>query len=818
MKAVYTLISALFFSMIALSAGAQTEWPKVLTNADGDLIKIYQWQPESFSNGVLQANAAISILQKDKQEPVFGMIWFNANAQEAGNQVTVQSTQVNAIKLPDEVGADKLDDLKSLISSGMSAWNLSIPATEVNGLLQQNQVQEKLTADYNNNPPQIIYANKPSLLVLIDGSPRIQKSPKWNVDVVVNTPFNIIKSNGKFYLYGGKHWYEAKAATGPFSMTTSIPSGLSAIEAEIMQSNKEKNVQQEETDYLISDIIVSTQPAELVQSNGEPNFTPIQGTNLLYVKNSDNDLFMDVSGQQYYVLLSGRWYRSSSLKGKWQFTAADKLPADFARIPEGSPKDNVLASVAGTLPAREAVMDAQVPQTAKIDRSNASANIQYDGDPQFEDIDGTDMAYAVNTQGQVVRWRGSYYAVDNGVWFRSNSAFGPWVVSVERPYAVAYIPPRYPVYSMKYVYVYDVTPDFVYMGYTPGYLNTYVYGPTVVYGTGYYYRPWFRNYYYPRPYTWGFNMHYSPWTGWGFGFNYNFGWFNSGWGIYNNWYWGGWWGPRIYTPSYCWTPYYGGYRYGYYGSYYGRRNTVIINNNINVYRNNNIYHNRTGVVVTRDNRRNLGYVRNTGTPGRYVGNARPTERTGGLNPNNANSRPTVNRRAETGFSPRNSGRPGEVTNGRVASPRSSRDESPAQRFGRLDANTGNGGSRRQPTAVGRDNVETGRATAPQRSFSQSTAVPSNRGGEQRMANRQFAERTPGQVQRSSGDFQRQPDRQFQPRNTAPVQRSTSPSFNRPQSSSPRSFQPSGGSAPQRVERSSSGGRSGGGAEPRGRRG
>ncbi len=25
---------------------------------------------------------------------------------------------------------------------------------------------------------------------------------------------------------------------------------------------------------------------------------------------------------------------------------------------------------------------------------------------------------------------------------------------------------------MKYVYIYDVNPDYVYMGYTPGYLNT----------------------------------------------------------------------------------------------------------------------------------------------------------------------------------------------------------------------------------------------------------------------------------------------------------------------------------------------------------
>ena len=42
---------------------------------------------------------------------------------------------------------------------------------------------------------------------------------------------------------------------------------------------------------------------------------------------------------------------------------------------------------------------------------------------------------------------------------------------------------------MKYAYVYDVTPQVVYVGCTPGYYGTYVWGPTIVYGTGYWYRP-----------------------------------------------------------------------------------------------------------------------------------------------------------------------------------------------------------------------------------------------------------------------------------------------------------------------------------------
>ena len=74
---------------------------------------------------------------------------------------------------------------------------------------------------------------------------------------------------------------------------------------------------------------------------------------------------------------------------------------------------------------------------------------------------------------------------------------------------------------MKYVYVYDSTPSVVYVGYTPGYVGCYPWGPTVVWGTGYAYRPWYGAYYYPRPVTWGIGVSYNPWTGWSMGFGWS---------------------------------------------------------------------------------------------------------------------------------------------------------------------------------------------------------------------------------------------------------------------------------------------------------
>jgi len=825
MKTLYTLMLSVITGLIFPATGvSQNEWPKTITASDGSLVKIYQWQPEAYTNGNLQANAAISVLSKNSDDPVFGMIWFNADASTQGQQFNVQSVNISEVKLPNETEQSKLDMLRNDIATAMTRWNLSLPVSEISNALKLDQEETRLASGFNNNPPKILYTSKPSLLVVIDGAPKLQMNSKWNVQAVVNTPFIIVKNNdNRFYLYGGKHWYVANAATGPFSLTTNVPSNLEAIQTDIAAANKENNVQQEDNDNIISNIIVSIEPAELLQSNGEPNFTSIQRTNLLYVKNSNNDIFMDVDGQQYYVLLSGRWYRSSALDGKWQYMASDKLPADFAKIPEGSPKDNVLASVAGTVAAKDAVMNAQVPQTAKVDRRNAKADIQYDGDPQFEDIEGTDMDYAVNTSGQVIRWRGNYYAVDNGVWFQSYSATGPWSVAVERPYAVTYIPASYPVYGMKYVYVYDVTPDYVYMGYTPGYLNTYIYGPTVVYGTGYYYRPWWGRHYFARPYTWGFNMHYNPWTGWGFGFNYNWGWFNMGFGSYSPWgYWGGWWGPSIYRPSYCWNGYYGGhYNYGgYYGGYYGRRggNTYIVNN-VNIYRNNNIYNNRRD-VVTRDNRRIGSYTRTPqSSPGRY-GNARPSvQRNAGVN---NNSRPSVVRRdgsIDGGRSPRvANGQPSN--NGVINNQNGSR---PSRGFDRSAGNTNNGsnGNSRATFPSGDNNVRNNEPVRRQLAEGNSQQ-PSvfNRSERTQAAQSQNNNAARAQQQRNvEQQRQQQPARRSfdQPRQQQPAQRS----FDQPrqQPAQQRSFdRPAGSNRSTGGDGGWSSRSSGGNAEGRVRRG
>ncbi len=600
MKYVFTLTIAL---IAAFSAIAQEKWPKTIKADDGTVIAVYEPQPEFKSGNEFTGRAAVSVRKSGDEDPVFGAMLFTAeldNPSSSGN-INVDALRVTRLKFSGDENENMLASITQAIENDAPRWNWGM----TNEQLEQSINKEKeATSGFNNAPPKIIYANKPTTLVVIDGDPRVLMDKNLNTDKVANTPNIIIKDNGRWNLYAGGNWYSSNSITGNWKLNNKVSDKLREIGDQIKKKEDEEDNQKSEPQ--VTDIVVTTQPAELIQTKGEPVYKNVSGTSLLYVSNSPNDIFKDIESQKNYIVIAGRWYRSSNLKGPWEYVPSDRLPSDFAKIPEGSDKDAVLANVAGTEAAETAILDASIPQTAKVDRRTASVNVEYDGEPYFVTIRGTSLKMAENSNVTVIRdVDGNYFALDNGIWFIADDAYGPWTVANDRPRDIDDIPASSPAYHSRYVYVYDYTPDYVYFGYTPGYLGSYVYGPTIIYGTGYHYRPWFRRVYYPRPFTWGFGFVYNPWYGWninlGFNYGYSYYWYDHP-AYYNYGYYGGWFGPHRYCPAYR-RPYYGGY-YGRGDYYYGR----------STYRNRNYYGS-----ATRPQRNYYGSAQNT-RPSRQLGN------------------------------------------------------------------------------------------------------------------------------------------------------------------------------------------------------
>jgi hypothetical protein len=176
------------------------------------------------------------------------------------------------------------------------------------------------------------------------------------------------------------------------------------------------------------------------------------------------------------------------------------------KLPVNSKWSKYRISLPGTPEAFNAALDNGIPQTAIIDRQQTKLAVEYDGEPQFEPIAGTLMAYAVNTNVSVVRINERYFAVDEGVWFQSATPEKGWQVATEVPELIEELPPSTPVYNIKYVRIYDFSDEYVYTGYTGGYTGSFLYQGCILYGTGYQYKPWYKSKYYSRPMTFAFGV------------------------------------------------------------------------------------------------------------------------------------------------------------------------------------------------------------------------------------------------------------------------------------------------------------------------
>jgi hypothetical protein len=370
----------------------------------------------------------------------------------------------------------------------------------------------------NNDPPTIFHASRPASLVVFDGDPVLTLIGKTGLSFAVNTNWDVFVDHGTWYLLNNGLWLSAPAATGPYAPVARLPGAFNALpnDANFADVRKHIPARPAKSPDQVPTIFVSTKPAEIIVTAGQPQFSAVSGTGLQRVTNTASALFFDRAQGLFYVLLSGRWFSAPGLDGKWEF-ATDKLPPDFALIPPGTPESAILASVPGTVAAQEAVLKAQIPTTATLKRGAAKLTVVYSGPPRFEPVPGTAILHAVNTNSVVLKIGDKYYACENGVWFVASSPSGPWVLADSIPPAIKTIPPSSPLYNVTYVQVYSATPSTVTYGYTAGYMMGFVSAGVLVYGTGYYYPPVIVPgpvpIYYPHPYTYASGVYYNSATG-----------------------------------------------------------------------------------------------------------------------------------------------------------------------------------------------------------------------------------------------------------------------------------------------------------------
>ena len=488
----------------------QAPWPRV-RSTNGYTVTIYLPQVESWNSNSFVARSVVEIQPPNLGKELLGVVWLEAqgNVDRPKRLVRLDRFEITRANFPDapDGGSNALAIVQEVVPAGARTVSFDYLIT---ALGFEQAAARQPTEGLNHTPPDIIWSTNRAVLILIDGDPVLRPITNSTLERVINTPALLVSdtTTGKFYLSGENQWFAADSVPGPWSLVQVLPASVASLSTAKPASSPAN------TGEPPPRIIVSTRPAELLLTDGLPNFQTVRGTSLQAAVNTDNQLFYYTTGREAFLLLSGRWFKAASLQGPWTYVPPHDLPDDFAKIPPSTPQGIVLASVPGTSQAELALVADSVPTTATVSRQ-ATTQVTYDGEPEFKVIEGTGMSYAINAQLPVIQAGDSYYALDNGVWFTAATTDGPWSVATEVPEEIYTIPPSSPVYYATFARVYDSDTNEVEVGYTPGYTGAYEDDDTSVYGTGYDYPSWYSTTtYYGWGWSWGYGYAYVPWYGW----------------------------------------------------------------------------------------------------------------------------------------------------------------------------------------------------------------------------------------------------------------------------------------------------------------
>ncbi|MGB5894391.1 MAG: hypothetical protein WBG58_09445, partial [Ignavibacteriaceae bacterium] len=314
-----------------IAEGDDLGWPREVM-AENAKILMYQPQVETFVGDILSGRAAVSVTVKDSVNPVFGVVWTDAkvSVDKDARTVDILEITVTKVRFPNATEENE-KTLAALLEKDIPTWELTMSLDRLLVALELVEKQSNASKDLKNDPPNIIYETTPSLLISIDGEPILQDIENTSLKSVVNTPFFLLyDTKGKnYYLKGGSFMWTANDLKGEWKTTTNPPKEVAELAKQYDEQIKEDPEGLEILNEEIPKIIVATEPTELVTTDGEITFAPISNTDLLYVENSNNELFLDIDSQEYFILISGRWYKSLSLNGPWSYVASDQLPETF---------------------------------------------------------------------------------------------------------------------------------------------------------------------------------------------------------------------------------------------------------------------------------------------------------------------------------------------------------------------------------------------------------------------------------------------------------------------------------------------------------
>jgi hypothetical protein len=502
-------------------------WPRAYQTAAGSKVLIYQPQVAEWPNQRrMVAYAAVGVDIPGVQKTALGSVKIEADTKVAIDErlVSFSDMSLTESNFP-TLSKDQTRDVVAEIVKTIPDAERVIALDRVLASIDKSQIAPKNVEGVKGDPPAIFFSQTPAVLVNIDGDPIWSPIKENDLKYAVNTNWDLFShepTKTYFLLHEGS-WLTTSDMKGRWSPVGKLPESFSKLPADANWNEVKAAVPGKKLEAKkVPQVFVSTAPAELILLTGAPSYQLVTGTkDLLWVSNTESDVFRIGNAGPVFFLVSGRWFSSPGFTGPWTF-ATPNMPEEFGKIPLEHPRSRVLAAVPGTQQAAEAVLLAQVPQTAKVNVKQIKApDVAYQGTPKFESIEKTKVEHAVNTDKDVIKFGDLYYLCYQGVWFMSKTATGPWEVCTSVPKEIYEIPVSSAAHHVTYVTVVeddDSSDEWATFAVVAGYTGLMVAWGCAVWGGGYYHPPYWGwgggyPYYYPHYPSYGYGAWYNPWTG-----------------------------------------------------------------------------------------------------------------------------------------------------------------------------------------------------------------------------------------------------------------------------------------------------------------
>jgi hypothetical protein len=301
-------------------------WPRKVDLANASAL-IYQPQINSWNGNRLDFRAAVALQPTGAKTETFGVIFGTArtHVDKVARTVTLENVAVSKADFPvlPDRGSTYSSDLAKSIGSSLRTISLD----RMEAALAASGIKAA-PVEVNNAPPQVFVSYKPAILVPIDGAPVMKPLPDHpEYQRVINTRALILQGalDRAWYLHVYDGWLTANSVDGPWTQASMGPFVMSRFDAvaadlakkgvvDLLDGGPKANPKPSLANGVPA-IHTAQGPAELVQFDGQPDFVPIVGTQLLWASNTHSDVLIDIETSGYFVLLAGRWFRAPSLSG-----------------------------------------------------------------------------------------------------------------------------------------------------------------------------------------------------------------------------------------------------------------------------------------------------------------------------------------------------------------------------------------------------------------------------------------------------------------------------------------------------------------------